>query len=236
VVEQPNLKEKIMVTLFDTNTARLDSWLFKVCIVIARLFLAYFFLTAFLWKMPGRNFGCGSNFAFPMPAGQNHWTDNDSSGLCYWMGLESIFASKPREVLIADMRPAGLPPISVDIMPLAQINGFLLDNLFIPQIRVFGWLVWLTEFWIFLSMMLGLFTRLGALASLGLSMQLYIGLANIPRPFEWEWTYGFLVLLSLAMLGAAAGRVFGIDAWLRRKFSDPAERGNRLARIGLLLT
>jgi hypothetical protein len=152
------------------------------------------------------------------------------------MGLESIFASKPRQVLIADMRPAGLPPISVGITPLAKMNGFLLDNLFIPQIRVFGWLVWLTEFWVFLSMMLGLFTRLGALASLGLSVQLYIGLANIPRPFEWEWTYGFLVLLSLAMLGAAAGRVFGVDAWLRRKLSDPAERGNRLARIGLLLT
>jgi hypothetical protein len=134
------------------------------------------------------------------------------------------------------MRPAGLPPISLNITPLAQANGFLLDSLFIPQIRIFGWLVWLTEFWVFLSMLLGLFTRLGALASIGLSIQLYIGLANIPRPFEWEWTYGYLVLLSIAMLGVAAGRVFGIDAWLRRKFSGPAEGGNRLAKIGLLLT
>jgi|SRR5687767_10301492 len=225
-----------MVNLFDTHTSRLDSWLFKVCMVIARLFLAYFFFTALFWKLPSRNFGCGSSFAFPLPAEQNHWTDNDSSGLCYWMGLESIFASKPRPVLIADMRPAGLPPISVDIMPLAQVNGFLLENLFIPQIRVFGWLVWLTEFWVFLSMLLGLFNRLGALASLGLSLQLYIGLANIPRPFEWEWTYGFLVLLSIAMLGTAAGRVFGVDAWLRRKLAGPAERGNRLARFGLLLS
>lgn len=225
-----------MVHLFDSQTSRLDSWLFKVCLVMARLFLAYFFFTALFWKLPGRNFGCGANFNFPLPAEQNHWTDNDSSGLCYWMGLESIFASQPRQVLIADMRPAGLPPISIDIMPLAQLNGFLLDNLFIPQIRVFGWLVWLTEFWVFLSMLLGLFNRLGALASLGLSMQLYIGLANIPRPFEWEWTYGFLVLISLAMLGAAAGRVFGVDAWLRRRFSGPAERGNRLAKFGLLLT
>lgn len=225
-----------MVSLFDSYTDSLDSRLFKVCMVIARLFLAYFFFTALLWKLPSRSFGCGANFNFPVPAEQNHWMDNDSSGLCYWMGLESIFASKPRQVLIADMRPAGLPPISVDIMPLAQVNGFLLDNLFIPQIRVFGWLVWLTEFWVFLSMLLGLFTRLGALAALGLSIQLYIGLANIPRPFEWEWTYGFLVLLSLAMLGAAAGRVLGVDAWLRRKFSDSAERGNRFARIGLFLT
>ena len=225
-----------MVNLFDAQTSRLDSWLFKVCMVIVRLGLAYFFFAQLFWKLPTRNFGCGANFNFPQPAEQNHWTDNDSSGLCYWMGLESIFASEPRQVLIADMRSAGLPAISVNITPLAKINGFLLDNLFIPNIRVFGWLVWLTEFWVFLSMLLGLFTRLGALASLGISTQLYIGLANIPRPFEWEWTYGFLILLSIAMLGAAAGRSFGVDAWLRGKLAASAERGNRLARIGLLLS
>jgi hypothetical protein len=231
-----HFKEQTMVNLFDTHTSRLDTWLFKVGIVIARLFLAYFFFTALFWKLPNRNFGCGSNFAFPLPAEQNHWTDNDSSGLCYWMGLESVFAEQPRQVLIADMRPAGLPPISVNITPLAQVNGFLLDNLFIPNIRVFGWLVWLTEFWAFFSLALGLFSRSGALAALGISIQLYIGLANIPRPFEWEWTYGYLVLLSMVMLGVAAGRVFGVDAWLRRKLAEPAERGNRLAKIGLLLS
>ncbi|HEU0296234.1 MAG TPA: hypothetical protein VFR47_26090 [Anaerolineales bacterium] len=225
-----------MVNLFDSQTTRLDSWLFKVCMVIARLGLAYLFFVQLFWKLPTRNFGCGPNLAFPLPAEQNYWTDNDSSGLCYWMGLESIFASEPRQVLVADMRAAGLPTVSVSITPLAKINGYLLDNLFIPQIRVFGWLVFLTEFWVFLSMALGLFTRLGALASLGISTQLYVGLANIPRPFEWEWTYGLMILLSMAMLGAAAGRIFGVDVWLRRKLAGPAESGGRLARIGLLLT
>jgi len=225
-----------MHNLFDSHTPRLDAILYKACMVIARLLLAYFFFTALFWKLPGRNFGCGSEFAFPVPAENNYYNSNDSSGLCYWMGLESIYASQPRQVLIADMRSAGWPAISVNIMPLAKLNGFLLDNLFIPQIQIFGWLVWLTEFWVFLSMLLGLFTRLGALASFGISMQLYIGLANVPRPFEWEWTYGFLVLLSIAMLGAAAGRTFGVDGWLRRKLSGPAERGNRLAKLALLLS
>jgi hypothetical protein len=224
-----------MVNLFDTQTSRLDSWLYKVCMVIARLGLGYLFFTQLFWKLPPQ-FGCGTEFAFPVPAEQNHWEANGSSGLCYWMGLESVFAPKPRQVLVADMRSAGLPAIGLNITPLAQLNALLLDNLFIPQIRVFGWLVWLTEFWVFLSMMLGLFTRLGALASLGISTQLYVGLANIPRPFEFEWTYGLMIAMSIAMLGAAAGRVFGVDAWLRHKLADPAERGNRLARIGLLLT
>jgi uncharacterized membrane protein YphA (DoxX/SURF4 family) len=224
-----------MFNLFDSKYPRLDTWLYRVCMVIARLGLAYLFFTQLFWKLPP-HFGCGADFAFPVPAEQNFWDSNGSSGLCYWMGLESIFASQPRQVLVADMRSAGLPAISVNITPLAKINGFLLDNLFIPQIRVFGWLVWLFEFTAFLSLFLGLFTRLGALAALGVSTQLYIGLANVPRPFEWEWTYGMIVALSIAMLGAAAGRTFGVDAWLRRKLAGPAENGNRLAKIGLILS
>ena len=224
-----------MITLSDSHTAQLDSGLFKVCMVIARLGLAYLFFTQLFWKLPPR-FGCGADFAFPVRAEQNYWEANGSSGLCFWMGLESVFASQPRQVLVADMRPAGLPTIGVNITPLAQVNGILLDNLFIPQIRLFGWLIWLAEFWIFLSMLLGLFTRLGALVALGISLQLFIGLANIPRPFEWEWSYGAIILLSVAMLGAAAGRTFGVDAWLRRKLAGPAERGSRLAKIGLYLT
>ena len=224
-----------MLSLFDSKITRLDAWLYRVCMVIARLGLAYLFFTQLFWKLPPK-FGCDANFAFPVAAEQNHWDANNSSGLCFWMGLESIFASQPRQVLVADMRPADLPMISLSITPLAKLNGILLDSLFIPQIRLFGWLIWLAEFWIFLSMLLGLFTRLGALVSIGVSLQLYIGLANIPRPFEWEWSYGTIVFLSVAMLGAAAGRTFGLDGWLRRKLAGPAERGNRLAKIGLLFS
>jgi uncharacterized membrane protein YphA (DoxX/SURF4 family) len=223
-----------MTTPFDTQTTRLDARLYKICLVIARLVLAYLFFTQLWWKLPP-SFGCGQNFAFPKPAAQNYYDTNKSSGLCYWMGLESIFASQPRQILIADMRSAGLPNVSVSITPIARLNGLLLDNLFIPNIRVFGWLVWIFEFTVFLSMALGLFTRLGALAAIGIIGQLYIGLANIPRPFEWEWTYGAILALSIAMLGAAAGRTFGLDGLLRRKLSGPAERGNRLAKFALLL-
>jgi uncharacterized membrane protein YphA (DoxX/SURF4 family) len=223
-----------MINLNDSHTQRLDSRLFKVCMVIVRLGLAYLFFTQLWWKLPPR-FGCGADFAFPIKAEQNYYDSNKSSGLCFWMGVESVFSAQPRQVLVADMRPAGLPAISVDISPLAKLNGFLLDNIFIPQIQVFGWLIWLAEFWIFISMLLGLFTRLGAVVSIAVSLQLYIGLANVPRPFEWEWSYGTIVLLSVAMLGVAAGRIFGVDGWLRRKLAGPAERGNFLAKLGLVL-
>jgi hypothetical protein len=137
-----------MSNLIDSDTARWDSRLFKVCMLIARLGLAYLFFTQLFWKLPP-TFGCGANFAFPKPTAQNYYDTNQSSGLCFWMGLESVFASQPRQVLVADMRPAGLPTLSVSITPLAKINGVLLDRLIIPNIALFGWLVWLAEFSIF---------------------------------------------------------------------------------------
>lgn len=224
-----------MTKIFDEPTQRVDQRIYKICMVIARLGLAYLFFTQLWWKLPP-DFGCGDDFAFPNPAEENHWTSDGSSGLCFWMGLESIFADKPREVLIADLRPAGLPALSVNIAPLASLNGALLDNLIIPNIQIFGWIVWLAEFWIFLSMLLGFLTRLGAIVSIGVSAQLFIGLANIPRPYEWEWSYGTIVLLSIALLGAVAGRFFGLDAWLRKRLAEPAERGNIFAKIGLFLS
>jgi hypothetical protein len=217
------------------TSSHAESRLYRICMVIARLGLAYLFFTQLWWKLPP-TFGCANNFAFPRPAAQNYWDANGSSGLCYWMGLESVFGQQDRRVLIADMRPAGGPDLGVNIRPLAQANALLLDNIIIPNIRLFGWAVWLAEAWIFASLLLGLFSRLGAVVSILISGQLWLGLANIPRPYEWEWAYGAIVLLSIALLGAAAGRYVGVDAWLRPRLAGPASRGRVLAKIGLALT
>ena len=224
-----------MHTSVDMPNKRFDRTVHNIFVVLARLLLGYLFFTQLFWKLPP-SFGCGGSYNFPIPSQQGYYNTNQSSGLCFWMGLESVFASQPRRVLIADMRPAGLPDVGVSITPLAKINGFLLDNLFIPQIRVFGWLVWFTELSVAITMILGIFTRLGALSAIGIIFELYVGLANIPSPFEWEWTYGAIIALAFAMMAAAPGRVFGIDAWLRPKLAEPAKRGNILAKIALILS
>jgi len=139
-------------------------------------------------------------------------------------------------VLVSDMRPAGLPKIGLNIAPIAKANALLLDNVIIPNISFFGWVIWLAEFWIFLSMLLGLFSRLGALVSIGVVGQLWVSLANIPRPYEWEWAYGAILLLSVALLGAASGRFAGIDGWLRPRIAKPAEDGRLWAKVALLLS
>ena len=83
-------------------------------------------------------------------------------------------------------------------------------------------------------MILGLFTRLGGLVGLIQSINLYVGLTAIP--FEWYWTYGMLIVLSLIFFSVPPGRILGVDAWLRPRLFAAQEKGNRLASIALLLT
>ncbi len=221
--------------MLTASESTLDRRLYKICMVIARLGLAYLFLTQLFWKLPP-TFGCTGDFAFPQAAEQNYWTGNGSGGLCYWMGMESIYAPQYRQVLVTDMRPAGGPKIGLNITPIAQANALLIDNVLIPNIRFFGWVIWLAEAWVFLSMLLGLFSRFGALVSIGVMGQLWVSLANIPRPYEWEWAYGAILLLSILLLGVAAGRTWGVDGWLRPKISVHAQAGKPWAKVAMMLS
>src|SRR5207249_879115 len=70
--------------------------------------------------------------------------------------------------------------------------------------------VWIAELIVAISLMFGLFTRIGAILGTILAFQLYIGLGYT----EWLWTYGMLVLLCLALTAIPAGRRLGFDQWL----------------------
>jgi hypothetical protein len=86
--------------------------------------------------------------------------------------------------------------------------------------------VWTAELFVAISLMLGLFTRLGAILGSVLALQLYVGLAYT----EWLWTYGMLVLLCLALTTIPAGRRLGVDQWLAPRL-QAAVHSNRLARF-----
>jgi len=78
-----------------------------------------------------------------------------------------------------------------------------------------------------ISLLFGLFTRLGAILATILSLQLYVGLAYAPG--EWIWTYGMLVLLALVLVAVPAGRRLGADQWLAPRLQAAGQ--HRLARI-----
>jgi thiosulfate dehydrogenase (quinone) large subunit len=193
----------------------------QAVIVLARLGLGLLFLTQLSWKSPP-TFGCGSDFAFTTADTSGNL--RRTRGLCDWIGVESVYATRDRAVL------------GINIRPIAQLNGVFIDTIVKPNIRWFGYVIFGAEAFIAAAMFLGLFSRLGALVAIGMSAQLMVGLANIPNPFEWEWSYILMVLLSILMFGLAPGRILGLDAFLRPRLGAAAARGSRMARAVLLLT
>jgi hypothetical protein len=132
-----------------------------------------------------------------------------TTGLCDWTGLMAEFSKVP-------------------------LHASFIENVFIPNISWMGWGVWLLEAFVAISLILGLFSRLGGLVGFIQAVNLYIGLTAIP--FEWYWTYGMLYTLQLIFIAVPPGRVWGLDAWLRPRLASAASSGNRLAGGLLWLT
>jgi thiosulfate dehydrogenase (quinone) large subunit len=107
--------------------------------------------------------------------------------------------------------------------------GWIIQHLFLTHFVLLGAFTWGAELVVGLLLLFGVFSRLGALLSTILALQLYVGLAVAPG--EWYWTYGMLVLLSLALLAVPAGRRLGFDQWLSVRFaSGPTTRMMRVLR------
>ncbi|PYM94345.1 MAG: TQO small subunit DoxD [Candidatus Rokuibacteriota bacterium] len=104
-----------------------------------------------------------------------------------------------------------------------------LVNVMIPHWTFFGWMTLITETFIAVTLILGLFTRLGSFVALGMAANITIGILNVPH--EWGWTYTMLIMLPAVFLLTGAGRSFGIDAFLAGPFERAAARGNRLMRL-----
>ena len=113
-----------------------------------------------------------------------------SGGLRYWMGEMVQYAAFKQ-------------------------HATLVNDLMLPHFKAFAFQVWAGETFIAVSLMLGLFTRLGGLLGTLMAMNLWLGLYN--RPNEWPWTYFFLILLNGFFLFLRAGRALGIDALLAPK-------------------
>ena len=88
-------------------------------------------------------------------------------------------------------------------------------DLVLPNITVFGPLVYAIEVFIAVSLILGVATRVGAALGALMAINLWLGLYNAPG--EWPWTYMFLVVLQLIFLINPPGRSLGIDALAWRR-------------------
>ena len=97
-----------------------------------------------------------------------------------------------------------------------KLQGDLVHDFVVPNITVFGPLVYAMEVFIGISLILGLLTRLGAFLGILMALNLWLGLYSAPG--EWPWTYAFIVLLQLLFIIDPPGRDLGADVLLRRRY------------------
>lgn len=102
-----------------------------------------------------------------------------------------------------------------------------LVKVMIPHWTVFGWMTLITETFIAVTLILGLFTRLGSVVAIGMAANITVGILNVPH--EWGWTYVMLIMLPAVFLFTDAGRSFGLDAFVTPHLDRAAARGNRAA-------
>ena len=110
-----------------------------------------------------------------------------------------------------------------------QLQSNLVRDFVLPNIAVFGPLVYAIEVAIAGSLILGLFTRLGSALGALMAINLWLGLYNAPN--EWPWTYMFLVVLELLFLLDPPGRSLGIDALLWRRQEKSPEGAPALSLV-----
>jgi uncharacterized membrane protein YphA (DoxX/SURF4 family) len=127
-----------------------------------------------------------------------------TTGLCDWVGLMSIYS-------------------------LIPLQASLVKKFVIPNMAWMGWLIFLMEAFVAVTLILGLFTRLGGLVGLLQAMNLFFGVSAVPG--EWYWSYLMLAILSLIFLAIPTGRTLGVDAWLRPRLRGGAGKGNWLAKV-----
>lgn len=104
-----------------------------------------------------------------------------------------------------------------------------LVNVMIPNWTFFGWMTLITETFIGVTLILGLFTRLGSVVAIGMAANITIGILSVPH--EWVWTYTMLIMLPVLFLLTGPGRSLGVDALLAPRLDRAAAGGNRLARM-----
>lgn len=106
-------------------------------------------------------------------------------------------------------------------------RGFL-ESVVVPHFNLFGWLVFLLELSVGLSLLFGLFTRVFSAAGFLMSLNLLIGL-------EGRLTFVLIALFHLLFITTNAGLNWGLDQVLLEKLANSTLRqtvwGRRLMKL-----
>jgi uncharacterized membrane protein YphA (DoxX/SURF4 family) len=116
-----------------------------------------------------------------------------ATGLAYWMGLMGKHAAIP-------------------------LQADFVNKIVLPHFYLFAPIVYGAEVFVAVSLILGLFVRLGSVIGALQILNLWLGLYSAPN--EWPWTYFFLLLLMLNFALHHYGRSLGVDAILVSRLGE----------------
>jgi uncharacterized membrane protein YphA (DoxX/SURF4 family) len=124
-----------------------------------------------------------------------------ATGLAYWMGLMGKHAAIP-------------------------LQADFVNNIVLPHFYLFAPIVYGLEVLTAVSLILGLFVRLGGVIGALQILNLWLGLYSAPG--EWPWTYFFLLLLMASFALHHYGRSLGVDAIIVTRVKLPRTLGRIL--------
>ena len=114
--------------------------------------------------------------------------------------------------------------------PTFGVVSAFLQHVVLPNFALFGMLTFVTELGLGLLLLTGTLTRLAALG--GFLWQVNIALQAFNVPGEWYWIWPLLTLPQFMFAACGAGRVWGVDALLRRSLERPdGSAWQRLVRL-----
>src|SRR6266536_2692104 len=106
-----------------------------------------------------------------------------------------------------------------------------LVNVMIPHWTFFGYMTLAMETFIGTTLILGVFTRLGALAALGMATNITLGILSVPH--EWGWTYAMLIAFAAVFLLTGVGLTNACDLACAHCYRD-TERVDQLSESQVL--
>jgi uncharacterized membrane protein YphA (DoxX/SURF4 family) len=184
-------------------------------LTVIRLFLGFLWFQQILWKLPP-SFGCNDK-------GLNYDRTIDPSLLDEANGLSGLCDWVVREANNTNNFPG-----------FGWFPGFV-QNFVVPNFGFFAWSTVFIETFLAVSLILGVFTRLGGLVGTLFAINLFGGLTGLPKE-EWPWIYGQLILLNGVFLVLGSRMQYSVDMLLDKLYKGWIAKGGFLGFLGKFFT
>ncbi len=97
------------------------------------------------------------------------------------------------------------------------ISAALIQSYYLPHVKLLAWFVVLGELGVGAALLTGTATRIACAAGIVMNSSFFLATNGSFASFD---NNAFFILIQLVLLTTAAGRFFGVDYFLSKKFSN----------------